>query len=338
MYHFCTYFDQHYLPRGLALYFSLRKHCSSFQLWVLCMDRACYTALSHMSFPGLNPILLDDFEKDDVGLLDSKKNRSRIEYYFTVTPSLPLFILNRYPALENITYVDADLFFFADPRPVYDEVGESSIALIPHRFEEKLRRLVARGRYNVGFLYLRRDRNGLAFLNWWRNQCLAWCYDRLEGDRFADQKYLDRAPELFDSVTVIKNIGANLAPWNVGNYKIAWDHQHVRVDDQPLLFYHFHGFRRVTRWLYDPNLMIYRVPLTKEIRAGIYQPYIETLSALSSTLQVNRRSIALHVGVRYQLENAQTLKRLWTRLNQLVLLMRLILRRRFLLWINGRVL
>ena len=47
-YSFCTYFDQHYFSRGLALYQSLRQHCSSFTLWILCLDSRCYEDLTAM--------------------------------------------------------------------------------------------------------------------------------------------------------------------------------------------------------------------------------------------------------------------------------------------------
>lgn len=283
-------------------------------------------------------IALEDFEKGDEALLRAKETRSRVEYYFTCTPSLPLFILNNFPSLKGTTYLDADLFFFADPRPVYEEIGHQSIALIPHRFEQKLQSMEERGIYNVGFLHFRHDRNAGAFLDWWRNQCLEWCYDRIEAGRFADQKYLDRVPELFESVTVVQHKGANLAPWNLGNYPIAWDGSTVWVDNQSLLFYHFHGLKRITHWLWDPNLAAFRTHLTKPIKMGIYQPYLKTLSSLDSKIPVLHLSDALHVGVRFQFENSPRLTRLWVRLNQCIAFARFILNHQFILWMNGKVL
>jgi len=91
MRYFCTYFDRNYLPRGLALYRSLQCHCPAFQLWVLCMDAACYETLSALALPDVHLIAREDFEAGDEGLLAAKQTRSLIEYYFTCTPSLPLW-------------------------------------------------------------------------------------------------------------------------------------------------------------------------------------------------------------------------------------------------------
>src|SRR5712691_2882118 len=220
MYHFCTYFDHRYLPRGLALYRSLKQHCRSFQLWVLCMDRECYDVLSQLDLPDIQLIALEDFEKDDQELLGAKQNRTLIEYYFTCTPSLPLFILNNCPEVGIITYLDADFFFFADPAPVFDEIADHSIAIIGHRFPAQLRHREQYGIYNVGWLSFRRDEQAFSCLVWWRERCIEWCYDRCEDGRFADQKYLDDWPTRFQGVVVLNHQGVNLAPWNLANYKI----------------------------------------------------------------------------------------------------------------------
>lgn len=292
-----------------------------------------------MDLRSLELISMEDFERHDPELLSAKKNRSLIEYYFTCTPSLPLYIFNHFPDLKDLAYLDADLFFFADPQPIYDEIGDDSIALIPHRFPAELRFMEVRGIYNVGFIYFRRDENGLGLLRWWRNECLQWCYDRLEPGRFADQKYLDRAPELFRGVRIIQHKGANLAPWNVTNYDIVQHAGALSVDGQPLLFYHFHGFRQIRSWWYDPNLLNYKARLTRVVKRGIYGPYIQVLTSLPSQSPDNRSLVdALHVGVRYRFENAPLLRRLWVRLNQLVLLVRLIVSRQFILWLQGRIL
>src|SRR5437868_3188599 len=107
--HFCTYFDHRYLPRGLALTESLRRHCPDFRLWVLCLSRECHDILTQLALPELRLIDLAEFARGDDALLQAKQNRSLIEYYFTCTPSLPLYVLNADPDVETVTYLDSDL-------------------------------------------------------------------------------------------------------------------------------------------------------------------------------------------------------------------------------------
>ena len=130
-YHFCTYFDRNYLPRGLALYRSLARHCQRpFTLWVLCFDATTYRTLDRLCLPGVRLIALDQFEAGDSDLQRAKTERSLVEYYWTCTPSLPLYILRHYPEVELITYLDADLCFYADPMPIYAEMGDGSILIV----------------------------------------------------------------------------------------------------------------------------------------------------------------------------------------------------------------
>lgn len=292
--HFCTYFDQGYLSRGLALYRSLRQHCPDSRLWALCMDETSYRCLADLALPGLELIALEAFERDDAELLRAKANRSRVEYYFTCTPSLPLYILGRWPEVDMITYLDADLYFFANPQPIFDELGTGSVAIIPHRFVRRVRQLTKLGRYNVGWVTFRRDASGVACLRWWRERCNEWCYDRYDWvqRRFADQKYLDEWTQRFSGVVEIWHKGANLAPWNIAGYRVRAEAAGVWADDDPLIFYHFHAFRQPRKWLYDHQLHLYGVRPTDEMLQYIYVPYIHALAATGQ-----RTTAARMIGV-----------------------------------------
>lgn len=284
MYYFCTYFDQHYLTRGLALYRSLERHCAPFRLWVLCLDQTTFDVLTALELPGVVPIRLGGFEQGDDALLQAKQNRSLVEYYFTCTPSLVLYVFRHWPEVDSIAYLDADLWFFAAPSPVYEEVRDHSIGIIPHRFPPRLRVLEKHGIYNVGWLWFRRDTTALACLNWWRECCLEWCYDRVEPGRFADQKYLDDWPQRFDRVAVVQHKGANLAPWNLSNYRVRCEGSQVLVDSDKLLFYHFHGLRRPLPFVFSTSLGSYRSQMTPTLRDAVYLPYINELLQITSQL------------------------------------------------------
>lgn len=330
MYSFCTYFDRDYLPRGLALYRSLKQQCPAFRLWVLCLDEECHQTLKRLDLPELSPIALEEIETAEPRLLEAKRNRSRVEYYFTCTPALPLFVLQQHPDLEMITYLDSDLFFFADPAPLFEEMNAHSIAIIAHRFAPHLRHKERNGIYNVGWLSFRRDARGLACLKWWCEKCLEWCYDRPEPTRYADQKYLDDWPTRFPGVVVLGHKGANLAPWNVSNYRIDADERGVRVDGQPLIFFHFQGLKQIRGWLYDTNMAGYHVRPPRVVIRHIYVPYIQTLRDIT-------QSFAMPTGIRYEEFRPPLWRRLVYRIKRIWRACRGLVGRNYVVLISDRI-
>src|SRR5437879_2536296 len=119
MLHLCTYFDHAYLVYGLALYRSLvRCAGQSFTLHVLCLDDFVFEFLRKVCLPGVRLIRLSDLERVYPALVIARGNRSRIEYYFTLTPVLPCHLLEENPEIELLAYVDSDLYFYSKLDPV----------------------------------------------------------------------------------------------------------------------------------------------------------------------------------------------------------------------------
>jgi hypothetical protein len=256
---------------------------------MLCMDTEAYRELAELSLAEVHPLTLDEFERGDEALRQTKQSRSLLEYYFTCTPSLPLYILSHYLEVDRITYLDADLFFYADPAAVFTEIGDHSIAIVGHRFSRRLQHLEALGIYNVGWLSFLRDSHAQECLLWWRERCIEWCYDQLENERFADQKYLDDWPTRFERTVVLRHRGANLAPWNLADYQVSWREDQLWVDDQPLIFFHFHSLKRVHKWLFDSNLAHYETTLSPLVRRKIYTPYLQTLLEVEHDMKALKR-------------------------------------------------
>ena len=251
MQHYCTYFDSNYLPKGLALYHSLVENSPEpFTLWVLCFDDRTYQSLSEMFLPNMRLISQSEFEGRDEELIKAKENRNRFEYYWTCTPSLPLYLFRHQPDILLITYLDADLYFFSDPSPIFDELGDGSIGIVPHRFPQGLSYEISKGIYNVGIMCFRRDSFGLAALCWWRDRCIEWCYFREEDGKWGDQKYLDDWTVRFKNVIVLQHKGVGLANWNVKGYTFSYRNKQVFVDDDILIVYHFHGFQMVSDYAF----------------------------------------------------------------------------------------
>ena len=276
-YTFCTYFDRNYLPRGLALYHSLTQHCQRpFTLWILCFDAETYAILGQLNLPGVRLISQQAFEAGDAQLAQAKEHRSLVEYYWTCTPSLPLYVLCGDPTIDVITYLDADLLFFSDPGPIYEELGDNSILIIEHRYAPEYAHYAATsGIYNVGLMAFRHDERGLACLQWWRERCLEWCYARFEDNKFGDQKYLDDWPARFTGVTVLQHPGAGLAPWNLTQYRISATSTPMTVNAVALIFYHYHGFKYIRPWVCRPAGAGYAMPLPQS--PVLYRIYVSAL-------------------------------------------------------------
>ena len=333
MYHFCTYFDSNFINRGLTLYQSLERFCLNFQLYVLCLDESCFQILQQLGLPSMTLISLQDFEKDDSELQGAKHNRTKIEYYFTCTPSLPLYVFKNFGGVDIITYLDADLLCFANPEPIYEEFGQHSIAIVSHRFAPYSKRLEIRGIYNVGYLSFKRNDDAFECLNWWRQQCIKWCYDRLEDGRFADQKYLDDWPTRFKGVVVLQHKGVNLAPWNLDNYQIVSNAKGIWVDEQPLVFFHFHGLRKICKQLYDPNLFRYNAKISSIIKNSIFVPYIKTLREVNQKYLSKPYEKAILSGVRDALESASTFRRIWRMIDRTLYNFRVLIAGKFI-WLK----
>jgi hypothetical protein len=296
---YCTYFDHNYLPRGLALHQSLQQHAPGARLWVLCLNEACYRTLTALNLPNLVARRLADFEAADPQVAATRPTRSVIEYYFTCSAAWMLHVLENERDVEWVTYLDSDLFFFASPDPIYAEMKDAAFGIVPHRFTRRLADQRRFGLYNVGWVSVRRCEEGFVALRWWRERCIEWCYDRVEGDRFADQRYLDRLPELFKNVHVIVHFGANLAPWNIAELRVEWRDGAVRIEDRyPLLFFHFYGVKRRGHRYFNSH-RLYHAPFTDVMRHQIYEPY-------TSVLSMSEKLVAPHL----EGERTETVRRL----------------------------
>ena len=248
------------MTRGLALYESLIRHCRRpFVLWILCFDEETHAVLSRMQLPNVQLVTAEKFESDNPDLLAVKGNRSLVEYYWTSTPLWLLYVLRQNPDIEVVTYLDADLLFFADPQPMYEEMADQSVLIIEHRYSFEHSHFADQsGIYNVGAMSFRRDEAGGECLNWWRDRCLEWCFARHDDGKFGDQKYLDDWPARFQRVVVLRHKGVGLAPWNASRYRVTRTRQRFTVDGVDLVFFHFHGFVCFGPYVIRPCTQDYR--------------------------------------------------------------------------------
>jgi hypothetical protein len=274
MHSFCTLFDANYLVKGLTMYNSLLRSGDPFSLYIFCFDDLTHQILRKMGLANVVLITLKEFETEELKRV--KQERSRGEYCWTCTPHVIRFALDTY-GLSQITYLDADIYFYSSPGVLLDEIESSggSVLITGHRYTPKYDQSKEHGIYCVQFITFKGDAHGLHILQWWQDRCLEWCYARLEDGKFGDQKYLDSWTSRFQGVHVLEHLGGGVAPWNVQQYRVT---KGPSVNSVPVIFYHFHYLT----WYYNGRFDLGSYKISKKVKQYIYGPY---LSALENTLK-----------------------------------------------------
>jgi hypothetical protein len=263
------------------MYDSLQKHCKEFHLYIFAFNDASYNVLTAMNLPHVTVISLGEFEDEE--LLRVKPARTQGEYCWTCTPSTILYILTNYD-VDHCTYLDSDLYFFSSPQPLIDEMGGNSILITPHRYTSRYDQSRKSGIYCVQFVTFRKDDNGMTALNWWRNACIEWCYNRSEDGKFGDQKYLDDWPTRFRGVHVLEHLGGGVAPWNMQQYTFYKETDGKRMGKVTgkgktfeVIFFHFHSLMFVTPEYFSPRPRYRR---TDSVISLLFNPYVKKIKSV----------------------------------------------------------
>jgi hypothetical protein len=282
--HFVTLFDASFLPIGLALYRSLEAHARPFRLWVLAIDDDVERHLMRLALPHLAVISLREFESPD--LLAVKPGRTRAEYCWTMTPFACQAVFDRDRSARRATYVDADVFFFADPRILLKELDDSGkhVLITEHAYAPNYDRSHDSGRFCVQFLTFDRTEPARIVMRWWQERCLEWCFARYEDGKFGDQVYLDQWPALFgESVQTVRQVEKTLAPWNVRYFS----------NKEPLepVMYHFHGLRLLPQ----RRVRLFKFYDVGEAGMALYGEFLDALADSFSMLGAAGIEVPAHV-------------------------------------------
>jgi hypothetical protein len=271
---YATTLDKNFLARALCLYESWAEHVPSGEFGFYCMDSASVDILENLALPRAVVVRHEDFASKN--LQSIRSSRSMAEYCWTSKPAILLHAVKQRPALDWVVYLDSDMMFFGNANNAVQSPKVTDFLITPHRFSpdfESYRKSV--GDYNAGYAAFRNSPRGRQALDWWEARCLEWCGAVPVEGKYADQKYLDQLPVLFESeIPVIK--GLNAAPWNINSYRCTVNQKKVLVDGDPLLIFHFQGLRIHGRHLYD--LYSGNMKLSREVAEYIYHPYVRRLA------------------------------------------------------------
>jgi hypothetical protein len=244
--HFCTLFDMRYASRGLAMLESLETQFAGEKtVTILAMDDTTPAMVRQMGRPNWKVISVE--ELGDAELLDVKQTRPHREFCWTCAPALAARMVDIRDEGDVVVYVDADLYFFASPQLLLDELRDGGNILIhEHRYSADRRHYESSsGRFNVGFVAFVVGEESRGCVQRWRRQVLDKCILDPDNGYCGDQGYLNEWPDRYQGLRILENIGGGVAPWNLLSYRVAGDALHPTVDGAQVVFFHYHAFRTV---------------------------------------------------------------------------------------------
>jgi len=216
--------------------------------------------------------------RENPALTKSVSKRSRVEQIFSIGPS---FLLGEAASMapdEWLVYMDADLHFFRPLESYLEDFEHANVIVSPHRhFAWNRKRLSKFGKFNVGLVAFRNNKDGLAALNYWADSCVAWCSDIPEDGKYADQKYLENFSKVASGVVEDDRKGVNVAPWNLGFSKLSLDENgSLAINGEPFYYFHASGIRRIKHAWVLGHLPYFSIS-TRSAKKLIYRPHLASL-------------------------------------------------------------
>ncbi len=250
---FCMVVSRTRLIQAIACFLSLYKTMDNFKVYILCADEKCYEFFKEINLDKIALVTIYELNRED--LLEIKASRKLNQYCWTLKPGFIKYIFSLDDSIERVTYIDSDLFFYQNPNIIFENQpyasvllssGEIFLPMYSKEFNHTMQTLT--GNFNSGFISFKKDANGLECVNWWDKMCVDSCTSNPEDNKFGDQKYLDDMPFLFNDVYEITTQGINIGHWNYSKYNFTVANDNIMVNNNKLIFYHFSGFRIISKY------------------------------------------------------------------------------------------
>jgi hypothetical protein len=244
----CTIASYNYFAQVKCLAKSIHEFNKDIEFFVLIADRTSDKEL--IKKVESSDYITKVFYIEDLNIKNIVKMEFKydiVEFNTALKPFFLEFLLDEYHC-NNITYIDPDILIFGSLEELFELQKNNSIILTPHLLDStKSDKLIidflSYGIYNLGFISVNNDGNGRKLLSWWKKVLVDYCYLDLEKSLAWDQKWMDFAPSLFDSVYILKNPGYNFAYWNMNERTISKkDGIYFVNSNYRLIFFHFSHF------------------------------------------------------------------------------------------------
>ncbi|MDX6709955.1 MAG: hypothetical protein QOH96_971 [Blastocatellia bacterium] len=158
--------------------------------------------------------------------------------------------LIREKSVDRLLYLDPDILVTGSLSGIYEKLDACDIALTPHLdttypdddFLPDDGYILRAGQFNLGFIGLNSSENAKSFLTWWKPKLFKKCVVDVLNGYFVDQKFIDFVPIFFKNLSIEKDLGYNVAYWNLHSRQISRENGAWKCNDGPMYFFHFSGY------------------------------------------------------------------------------------------------
>lgn len=246
--HAFTSITANYLPKARVLAHSIKRLSPQLRFHLLLNDDPPEGfALAEEPFDTLIGLA-------DLGLAEQRQwlfGHSVVELCTAVKGFGFQYILDRHHAAK-VFYFDPDIVVFGRLDELVARLDRHSAILTPHQCvpEQALGAIadnemgsLVHGVFNLGFLGVRAGGEGRRLIDWWAERLRLFCHDDKARGLFTDQRWMDLAPCFFPDLGILRDPGFNVATWNLTHRTATGSlAEGVRINGEPLGFYHFSGF------------------------------------------------------------------------------------------------
>ena len=253
----CTVVSPNYLAFARTVAASYLRHHPGQRFFVLLV--ADLNDAAPFAGEPFEPVLLSA-----LGLADLRGEAMKydiLELNTNVKPAFLQYLFAAY-ALEQLVYLDPDIFIYAPLAPVFLRLDAGAAAVLTPHLTTPIwdgrspgeQDMLYNGTYNLGFIALRACAETDALLTWWSARCLAAGFSEGRTGLFVDQKWMNLAPGLFENIAILRDAGCNMAYWNLQERSLLSNQERslLSEDDAPLVrnpnsppvplrFFHFSG-------------------------------------------------------------------------------------------------
>ena len=240
-----TIVANNYLASAVTLCDSLKKN-DNLDLYIVLVDGK----LDTIDYTKYSYNILEAQQMNIPRFYEMAYKYNVVEFSTALKPFALDYLIDKY---ESVYYVDPDICFFESFDNVEQQLGEHTAILTPHlvdgrneQWDDSVATTCMRcGVYNLGFIGVNNCDEGKALLKWWKERLTDFCYNNMIF--YTDQKWANIMPALFNDVYISKDIGFNVAEWNLSERNIVYEQEKYWVynkrEKRPLSFYHFSSYK-----------------------------------------------------------------------------------------------